>query len=72
MYIFELVKPGSRIKSEDREFAWKFESLLRHLETAFYDANISLNFLSMKETLNRIAMLYHTNSGQVISRDDKS
>ena len=44
MYIFELVKPGSRIKSEDREFAWKFESLLRHLETAFYDANISLNF----------------------------
>lgn len=44
MFIFELVKPGSHIKLEDRELAWKFEGLLRHLETAFYDANISLNF----------------------------
>lgn len=46
MLIFELTKPGSYLNYDDRELCWKFESLLGHLETAFYDANVSLNFFN--------------------------
>ncbi len=43
MCIFELVLPGTHINFIDRELSWKFEHLLYHLESAFYEANISLN-----------------------------
>lgn len=46
MLVFELTKPGSHLNYDDREVGWKFESLLGHLETAFYDANVSLNFFN--------------------------
>lgn len=46
MLIFELTKPGSNLNLEDRELSWKFERLLSHLETAFYDANVSLNLFN--------------------------
>lgn len=46
MLIFELTKPGSNTNYEDRELSWKFERLLSHLETAFYDANVALNLFN--------------------------
>ncbi|ENK7103022.1 hypothetical protein AB3Y58_000655 [Enterobacter kobei] len=50
MLIFELTKPGSHLHYEEREVGWKFERLLNHLETAFYDANVSLNlFIAERE-----------------------
>ncbi|WP_313626434.1 hypothetical protein [Kosakonia sp.] len=50
MFIFELNKPGSRLHHEDENISWKFERLLNHLETAFYDANVALNlFISERE-----------------------
>ncbi|EPO9638512.1 hypothetical protein G3W18_08175 [Klebsiella pneumoniae] len=48
MYIFELVKPGIGINLEDGEVAWKFHGLLGQLESAFYDANISLNLFELE------------------------
>lgn len=48
MLIFELTKPGSNISHEGLELGWKLESLLGHLETAFYDANIALNLFNLE------------------------
>ncbi|HHT7559294.1 hypothetical protein [Raoultella ornithinolytica] len=48
MYIFELVKPGVSINLEDKELAWKFSGILWQLESAFYDANISLNLFELE------------------------
>lgn len=53
MYIFELVKPGTGINLEDREVAWKFNGLLGQLESAFYDANVSLNLFELEFELER-------------------
>ncbi|AUJ81097.1 hypothetical protein CWI88_08590 [Enterobacter cancerogenus] len=46
MLIFELTIPGSIPNYEDRELSRKFERLLSHLETAFYDANVALNLFN--------------------------
>ncbi|HDU5223398.1 TPA: hypothetical protein RFU73_003986 [Klebsiella pneumoniae] len=48
MYIYELVKPGASINHEDREVACKFYGLLGQLESAFYDANVSLNLFEFE------------------------
>ena len=55
MLIFELTKPGSNLNYEDRELSRKFERLLSHLETAFYDANVALNLFN-GESENRSAL----------------
>ncbi|BBW23144.1 TPA: hypothetical protein SCS19_004137 [Enterobacter kobei] len=51
MIVCELIKPGNFIAHEDREYSRKFDNLIRHLETAFYEANVSLN-LFIKEYNN--------------------
>lgn len=43
MYIFELIKPGTWLAGEDREFNWKIQKILTDLESCFYEANTSLN-----------------------------
>lgn len=43
MYIFEIVKPGTWLESEDRDWNWEIEGILRSLEGQFYEANLSLN-----------------------------
>lgn len=43
MYIFDFIKPGHFIQHEDKAFIWRLDSLLRHLETSFYEANVALN-----------------------------
>ena len=45
MYIFELTKPGNWLESEDKEWSWKIERLLDHLEFAFYEAGNDSNLL---------------------------
>ncbi|MGG7247493.1 hypothetical protein ACQ7B5_05860, partial [Escherichia coli] len=52
MYVFELIKPGSNLKFENRELEWTFNNLLSHLETAFYDANVALNLFEQERTKN--------------------
>lgn len=43
MYVLELVKPGTRLKSEDYDWSYDIERLLSFIETAFYEANVALN-----------------------------
>lgn len=43
MYIYEIVKPGTWLESEDREWSWEIEGILRSLEGQFYEANLALN-----------------------------
>ena len=43
MYIFEIVKPGTWLESEDRDWSWEIEGILRGLEGQFYEANLALN-----------------------------
>lgn len=43
MYIFEVTTPGTWLDYPDREWAWKIENLLRHLNSQFYEANTALN-----------------------------
>lgn len=43
MYIYEIIKPGTWIDSEDRDWAWNIEGLLRSLEGQFFEANLVLN-----------------------------
>lgn len=43
MYIFEVIKPGTWLVSDDREWSWEVEGLLRHLESQFFEANLTLN-----------------------------
>jgi hypothetical protein len=43
MYIFEIVKPGTWLESDDRDWSWEIEGILRSLEGQFYEANLALN-----------------------------
>ncbi len=43
MYIFEIIKPGSCLQSNDRDWSWEVDGILRNLESQFYEANLALN-----------------------------
>lgn len=43
MYIFEIIKPGTWLDSEDQDWIRNIESLLRSLEGQFFEANLALN-----------------------------
>lgn len=43
MYIFEITKPGTWLETDDREWSWEIEGILRNLEGQFYEANLALN-----------------------------
>ncbi|MCT7307964.1 hypothetical protein [Ralstonia wenshanensis] len=43
MYIFEITTPGTWLDYEDREWTWKIEGMLRHLQNQFFEANTALN-----------------------------
>lgn len=43
MYIYEIIKPGTWLDYEDRDWSWEVEGLLRSLEGQFYEANLALN-----------------------------
>lgn len=43
MYIYEIVKPGTWIDSDDRDWTWNIEGILRNLEGQFFEANLALN-----------------------------
>jgi hypothetical protein len=50
MYVFEITIPGTWLEAEDRNWAWKIQQLLSHLESEFYEANLALNlFISSVE-----------------------
>lgn len=51
MYIFELTKPGNWLESEDKDWSWKIEQLLSHLESAFYEANVALNLFMQQQNM---------------------
>lgn len=43
IYIFDIIKPDTWLYSEDRDWAWNIEGLLRSLEGQFFEANLALN-----------------------------
>jgi hypothetical protein len=43
VYIFEIIKPGTWLDCDDREWSWEIEGLLRSMEGQFYEANLALN-----------------------------
>ena len=43
MYIFEIIKPGTWLDYEDRDWSWEVEGILRSLESQFYEVNLALN-----------------------------
>lgn len=43
MYVYEIIKPGTWIDSEDRDWARNIEGILRNLESQFFEANLALN-----------------------------
>jgi hypothetical protein len=50
MYIFEITIPGTRLEAQDRNWTWKIQQLLSHLESQFCEANLAFNlFISSVE-----------------------
>lgn len=50
MHIYEIIVPGTWLDYEDQEWAWKINSLIHHLESKFYKANLALNlFMSAQD-----------------------
>ncbi|WP_346399317.1 hypothetical protein [Pseudomonas syringae] len=43
MLIFEIIVPGTWLDHPDKEFAYNVDSLLRHMRSQFYEANLALN-----------------------------
>jgi hypothetical protein len=43
MFVFEITTPGTWLDYEDREWSWRIEGLLRHLQSQFFEANAALN-----------------------------
>ncbi|EPP5206661.1 hypothetical protein ACUQZ9_001525 [Enterobacter hormaechei] len=63
MYVFEFLKPGLTIECGDEELAWKIGNLLNHIESSFYEANVSLNlFINEMQRTGR-----DTDSSQLLS-----
>lgn len=53
--VFEVVTPGTWLESEDRDWSWQTEGLLRSLTSQFYDANLALNlFMSARASRPRV------------------
>ena len=44
MFVFEIVVPGTWLDYEDRDWSWKIEGQIRHLQSQFFEANTALNF----------------------------
>lgn len=53
MYIFEITKPGTWLATDDREWSWEIEGILRNLEGQFYEANLALNMFLHTITRDR-------------------
>lgn len=64
MYIFEITTPGTSLDYEDRDWTWKIEGLLKHLESQFYEANLALNMFLKSPTANK-----HSHSRQEWEKD---
>ena len=43
MFVFEIITPGTWLDYEDRDWSWKIQGLLGHLESIFFEANTALN-----------------------------
>ncbi|MBE0662068.1 MAG: hypothetical protein IH597_06335 [Bacteroidales bacterium] len=43
MYIYEIVKPGTWLVSDSSQRSWEIQSILRNIESLFFDANLALN-----------------------------
>lgn len=43
VFVFEITTPGTWLDYEDRDWSWRIEGLLRHLQTQFFEANAALN-----------------------------
>ncbi|MBU1207076.1 MAG: hypothetical protein KKH04_09145 [Proteobacteria bacterium] len=43
MFVFEVTSPGTWLDYEDREWSWRIEGFLRHLQSQFFEANAALN-----------------------------
>lgn len=52
MYVFEVTIPGTWLDYEDKDWAWRVEALLQHLQSHFHEANAALNLF---ETMQRRA-----------------
>jgi hypothetical protein len=53
LHIFEIIKPGTWLDYEDRNWSWEIEGILRSLEGQFYEANLALNLFSHSIQSNR-------------------
>ena len=43
MYIFEIIKPGTWLDYDDRDWSWEIENILLSMQGQFYEANLALN-----------------------------
>lgn len=43
LFVFEITTPGTWLDHEDRDWSWRIEGLLRHLQIQFFEANTALN-----------------------------
>jgi hypothetical protein len=53
VYIYEIVLPGTWLDYEDKDWSWKIEGLLRHLEGQFYEANLTMNMFLHSLQVNK-------------------
>lgn len=53
MLIFEIVTPGMWLDYQDRAWTGKIEGLIRHLESQFFEANLSLNLFLKADANDR-------------------
>ncbi len=56
MHIFEITVPGTWLNYSDRDWCWRMEGLLRHLQSQFFDANAALNLFETARSKGIVPM----------------
>ena len=46
MYVFEIITPGTWLKSEDQDWSWRIGNLLHSLKSQYFEANLALNLFT--------------------------
>lgn len=56
MFVFEILKPGTWLNYEDRDWTWKIQIQLQSLESHFFEANGALNMFMQAQSNRPVLM----------------
>lgn len=71
MYIFELIKPGTFLEGIEQEDMRVLSSMLVHIESTFYEANVALNLFEREQSKDHLNFEYEQNPSKWLKESQR-